>query len=698
MKMIAKIKKVLPPSILLSLNLFVFGPFTIYQGNANEFDFGFIKLLGIYVLPIFVSISIALFVGILHSGKKINIYISLLFGLGLLFWFQASFLVWDYGVFDARGINWAHFSWQGWLDISIWFLFLTGVVIFSRQISKLSSIGSFGFIILQLIVVLSISVTSEEKLWIKKYEIKDSIPERLLEYSSSQNIVHIILDSFQTDIFMELVEEEGWKKDLEGFIIFKENMGVSPHTTFSLPVIFSGEIYDGKVLPATYYKQSIKEGFQNRLYDEGFSVNLVPEISMRDGKYTAYYPTPNIYKTSIDKLLIQNAAYLFDVVLFRQSPHFIRKNIYNKNNWLVSAMVSVPPSAASFQQKAFFHDYIQRIKRVNHKPAYHFIHLMPPHPPYVTNKDGSYAGKVLPITRENYKSEAKYILKLFVVLVNKLKELEIYDSSFIILQGDHGSQIPPIWGGRTVKIGIPRVAALLTIKPPHNKGESRVSNVKTSILDIPATIMDVLDFKHTFQGTSVFKIDPYDPRKRLFIVYSGKERGILKYQVSGSIFNVESWDVKKKVLLPKDKVEYKFGTLIQFGMSGNADPFMGSGWSSQHSSHAWNNGHSANLKFVVDIPDNNIIFEARFIPFIHPGKVKQQRIYVSVNGKRINEWIATERKTQTFQATITKDLVNSRNLLITFDFPDAVSPKSIDVGGDPRTLSIAIISARLDQR
>ncbi len=700
MEMRVRIKNVLAPSVLLAANVFVFGTFTVYQGNADEFDFGFIRLLGVYVPLFCITITILLVVGLLLSRKRINTYISLLFTLGVLFWLQGSFLVWDYGVFDARGINWEHFSWQGWVDLSIWLLLFMGAVVFADKISKISKVASLGFIILQLIVVFVVHITTEKNLWTKEYTVQNSMPEELLAYSSSQNIVHIILDSFQTDVFLDLVEEYGLQEDLEGFIVFKENMGVCPHTSFSIPAVFSGKIYDGKVPATTYYRERIKEGFQNRLYDEGFVVNLVPEISMRDGKYTTYYATPSVYQASSEELLFQNAAYLIDVVLFRQFPHFIRKKIYNDNSWLLSAQVSAPPSSTSFQQKAFFRNYIEHIQIGSTKPAYHFMHLMPPHPPYVTTKDGTYAGKVLPNTRENYKTEARYILKLFIELLNRLRDLGIYDSSLIILQGDHGSQILPVMGGKKIDIGRPRVPALLTMKPPHRKGKLRISSAKTSLSDIPATIMDTLGLKHVFEGTSVLKIDPIKPRKRLFITCDeGKQvRRIATHWVNGSIFNPESWHDGKIISVSRGIAKYDFGTVVQFGMTGNAEPFMGSGWSTQLNHHGWNNGDRANLNFVVEMPENDITFEAKFIPFIHQEKVKKQRIYVLVNGKKVSEWIATERKIQTFQATIAKELVNSENLRITFCFPDAVSPKSIDAGGDGRKLAIAMISARLYQK
>lgn len=85
---------------------------------------------------------------------------------------------------------------------------------------------------LQLTLMLTLAGASREELWVKARAPQGRVPMELLKYSSSQNIVHIILDSFQTDIFWELVAEEGLEDDLEGFVLFKENMGTAPSPHF----------------------------------------------------------------------------------------------------------------------------------------------------------------------------------------------------------------------------------------------------------------------------------------------------------------------------------------------------------------------------------------------------------------------------------------------------------------------------------
>jgi hypothetical protein len=63
----------------------------------------------------------------------------------------------------------------------------------------------------------------------------------------------------------------------------------------------------------------------------------------------------------------------------------------------------------------------------------------------------------------------------------------------------------------------------------------------------------------------------------------------------------------------------------------------------------------------------------------------------------VDEWIALESKGLSFSTTISKDLITSDPFVVTMEFPDAVSPKTIGTGADPRTLSVAMNSLRLSE-
>ena len=683
----------LPVSALLAGNLFLFGTLTIYMGNPSEFNFGFLRLFGVYALPMIALMVLIMFVSISFPENIFKRLLSILFVLSILFWLQSNFLMWDYGMFDGREVAWDKFDFLGWMDTLLWITLFCLSLIFFKRISKATSIASYVMIAMQLIVVFSLIVSNKNLKHEDEPIVKGDVPQEIFRYSQSTNIIHILLDSLQTDILLELIEEENYKSEMKGFVLFKNAAGIAPQTSFAIPAIFSGDVYDGQISSSAYFSQSIKKGFQNLLYDNGYDTNLIPKVSMLDGKYTNYYQASQFNSTSTQILVLREALYLLDVSLFRLSPHFLRKKIYNNNNWLLGRLLSDPGKTVSFQEKEFIKYYIKKIRADKINPAYHFLHLWPPHPPYVTTKTGAYAGKVLPNTRGNYKNESRAILNQFIDLLKKLKKLNIYDSSMIILQGDHGSQIRPIVNGKEIDTSIPgRAMAALAVKKPFSKGKMTVSKAEISLSDIPFTIMDLLGIEHTFSGNSIFEYS--DPkRERTFIVFDGskEEPEVIQFTLRGHITDSTAW-TKKIIRVSKKKPEYKLGTPIKFGVTGNAEPYKGRGWSFPETNYQWNNGSKAELNFILNSTKADLQIQVRFLPFVSPGKVDKQRIDVYANDKIIAQWIATDRKLQTLKAKIDKNLLGSKKLRIEFIFKDAVIPKSINEGGDERELAVAFVS------
>ena len=125
--------------------------------------------------------------------------------------------------------------------------------------------------------------------------------------------------------------------------------------------------------------------------------------------------------------------------------------------------------------------------------------------------------------------------------LKKLKQMEIYDSSLIILQGDHGSNIKPLINGVEIDLEVKRAAALLTIKRPGDQAVFKLSTAKTTLTDIPATVMDILKMEHQFGGYSVFKLDETKDRKREFGICYEPHTKLTKYLVDGSIFDPTKW-------------------------------------------------------------------------------------------------------------------------------------------------------------
>ena len=316
----------------------------------------------------------------------------------------------------------------------------------------------------------------------------------------------------------------------------------------------------------------------------------------------------------------------------------------------------------------------------------------------MTLQDGTYAGKVLPNTRENYLNEGRAILIEIVSLLGKLKELGIYDKTSILLQGDHGSQILARIDGKEIEADRPRIAALLSAKPATAKGAIQLSSALTSTLDTRATVSDMANITDSSRGTSVFSLDTASSptRVREYITCTSHEQGniVTKYYITGSGWENKAWKVVGRSKVEKEEVEYYFGDTVRFGMTGNGDSFLGKGWSIafQMEKSCWSDGHHTILSFPTKPPDSNIELTAEFMPYIAKGACDKQRVIVSVNGEELTTWEATKTRITSRSITIPKELINRPITEISFNLPDAVSPRKIGTGGDARTLGICLIN------
>ena len=683
----------LSAALLVFANVFLFATFSVYSSSPEEFEVSYIDMLGSQWWSLVLVFLLLLLPGLVLNRTSAGKYVSLLFVVGVLTWFQAGFLLWDYGVFDGRDFSWDQFDTYGWLDIALWLGLILASIRFAGRILPLVVMVSWILLAGQAVLVYKQAENAEGELK-KDHVYSYELPGAFLDLSSKQNIIHFVLDSFQTDIFLQLIEENDLHGEFSGFTLFYENAAVSPHTSFAIPAIFSGQLYDGSRPPADYYQESIRGGFQNVLYNKGYTVNLIPKMSMRTGSFSNYFMVSSHYRGAVDDLKRQNTAQLVDVALFRSSPHFLRKFIFDAGNWLLLPLFRGETNIPSIVDKAFLEDYIDGLRVDTDEPAYHFIHIKPPHPPYVTLADGSYAGENLPNTRENFLNESRPVIDLMRQYIAKLKSLGIYENALIILQGDHGSEIKPIVNGKEVDVCLRRSAALLAIKPPAATGILKVSNTQTSILDIAPTIL-------AYSGettTSVFDLDPDLQRQRSFIIVDSKKEQtrVSYYSINGSVFDPKSCKQEKRLTVAIEKPAYKYGTRIQFGMTGNGDSFMGVGWSACDALFCWSDGHLSRITLPVEASSEDLDLHIRLLPFVIKPKISRQRIRVSVNGLQLAEWTGTEKKSQDFTLRIPAGHVTGNELQISFEFPDATKPYLLNLGGDRRLLGAGLESLQID--
>jgi len=76
---------------------------------------------------------------------------------------------------------------------------------------------------------------------------------------------------------------------------------------------------------------------------------------------------------------------------------------------------------------------------------------------------------------------------------------------------------------------------------------------------------------------------------------------------------------------------------------------------------------------------------------VAPGKVDRQRIRITANGLPFPELVCTNRGVRTTKAIIPAEVLQTDEMVFSFEFPDAVVPRSIGEGNESRQLAMGLI-------
>jgi len=570
-------------SVILTAHVFLFVPFTLYTGNIEEFTAPAWSILRLICIPALAITALLVIIGGFMKGVSYRRYIVLIATAGILFWVQGYLLVWEYGLLDGSNIDWERAGWRGWVDLGIW----SGVIILTqfkyKSMEKPLINLAIAIFSLQLLMLTITGIRNLEELAARAESV--STPDALVEmhrFSSVNNVLHIILDGFQSDVFREIVTDrnEGmfFQSALDGFIYFEENMGVYPSTYLSLPAILSGEIYRNDISKKEFIKNTFggntilnsayKAGYEVDLASAPFMINLLTK-----GNYTNSYVVLKNFHVTNRVNTLHEFARLLDLTLFRLSPHFLKKHVYNRQRWVIQNLFADAESLQFyyFSHNVFLNDLRREMKVDRHVPVYKFFHLMNTHAPMVVDRNCRYAGGSLPRNRLTVTSQSRCSLYYVIALLDKMKEVGIYDEALIIIMADHGAHLPPyrfkpqkIIDNDIVFQVDPWIAAMVTplmmIKAPGASGNLKISAAPTSVTDTAATISSILGLDAKFNGRTVMEISETEQRERRHYYYQWKPDDnytdytdpIQEFIVNGSVYDNATWRLGREFPPPPE--------------------------------------------------------------------------------------------------------------------------------------------------
>ena len=151
------------PALLVTLQLSLFGPHTIYSGNEAEFTAPFSGLGRHLVLPALLLFVTLTGLGAVLSGGWRRGYVALLFSVGILLWAQANLLVANYGPLDGNAIDWSAHDWRNKYELALWVIVPMLAVIGARTIAPAAVFGSGVLVALQLALLVASSLQADSR-------------------------------------------------------------------------------------------------------------------------------------------------------------------------------------------------------------------------------------------------------------------------------------------------------------------------------------------------------------------------------------------------------------------------------------------------------------------------------------------------------------------------------------------------------
>lgn len=730
--------------VMFTTTLFLFGPFTVYWTNVMEFTsisgdlalvgLGLAALLSLFLFLVFFILN-AVGPSVVEKGA------SLVFAAGFLLWFQGNFLLWRYGPMDGRDIAWKAMERFGYLDGAIWIAVLIAAFVFSPALLKFAGKAALLLIFVQLISGAYLFFSQQETPSFKKYSV-DTADQFV--FSKQANVILLVLDTFQTDAFDEIIRKyPDVVKPFEGFTYFRNSLGGYTFTELSVALMLTGQFYENAE-PFERWKKTAygSASIPRVLKSEGWKVDLFPKVS-----YSLYYSddiASNFVRGHPVEERRNDLAQVYDLSLFKSLPHFLKREIYNNQDWTVRRLFGRSPkevpknrdaatrwirtrdrstlrnrelfSRAAFQRNAdvkFIDAMLAESRLADLRGAFKFYHIGGVHTPLNLNENLAF--ERMTVNRPNYIRFATASLKLTGLFLDHLRRLGVYDSSLILIVGDHGAGYQgqrfvlqpgmPVEGdGADIVTQSSRIAALplILVKPLSSQGELKISDRPVSLADIPATVFSEFGLRAGSAGRSMFEIDELRTRERRFLFYSGRDvyshyGDMSEFIVTGYSWQDRAWRRSGKVFTKDGVIErhpekYVYGTVIALKSGGNALPYLEYGWGKAHEESTWTEGQRSLLVLPVDPPSSDLTLQISLRPrpeLVRPTSPNKE-IVVTVNGTRLGSWVFGSTAYDTYSMPIPQALVRD-SLRIHLEVP-GVAFLSDDQGGELRNVMGVAVS------
>ena len=366
---------VLFPALLGPSQLLLFGPWTVHETNRTEFLVGFWELAPGWVWLIGPVVGVLATLGIVMPARWFPRYVAALCAVGVLLWTQGNLLLADYGLLDGGGLDLASHAWRTPFEAGLWVCVFLLAVIFANMVARVAPVACVALVTLQatvLVVPVGRMATADVPSTAAAETAWQLPPPEIYELSGTRNLIHIVLDTFPSRTFVDILDADrpAFDRDWPGFTFFANHLGAHRTTAFSMPAMLSGVAFRNEMPfnefltrhPSIFHVLG-QRGYRLRSLTSYRNVHPSPTFPGAEAAVRYDIPTPyGSYRDHVDVA----AAQLLDLSLFRHAPHAFKPHIYHDGRWFFQQRIASqrgPEATAGrpFGDVAFLREFANRV-------------------------------------------------------------------------------------------------------------------------------------------------------------------------------------------------------------------------------------------------------------------------------------------------------------------------------------------------
>lgn len=609
---------------------FVYTPVFLYRGNEAQFFFPTIQVLPMLAVPLVVAAGALFLPSIWMPPRWRQLYAGLIVCVTAFALVHGFLFPRDYGLLDGE------------VDLPA---FAVLPIILSAAVIVAASVA-ISLAVVRVTVVLSV-LLALMLVHMVTIVSADPNPIRPLDRGSAgrlselgeDNLMVILLDAMQSDVFARVMRDRpDIAAKFQGFTYYPNTLGVGRSTFVSLPAIHSGNVHKAGTSVQEYWNRSIgRESFMTELAESGWvSTLLNPAVGLCPAKLEGCFRNADSLRVPGTDRLVQQSAQMIDVALFRLAPPELKASVYNSDRWRLQRRFGA--GSDEIVGDPVLRDFGKSLRVGDAKKTAKFIHLLSTHSPATRRADCSMLDRPLRMSWSTAPGVATCALTRLGELIERLKELDAYDSTSIVLISDTGytaGKVPstrvasPEWRGI-----VGNANPTLAIKPRGASGPFRSRPDELSIADVKSLVCDLTDGCDEMSDWAM----PGPDRPRYFMTYDWNDqfwsaptlKNERRFVVRGPMTDPESWTQLRRVNLPR--IDH-----LSFGPDDRQDHF-GFGWRSSERLPAgddvrWAFGKRALL--FLNLPsdaETHLEFDVSLLP-----EHREQAISFVLNGRDLTK-------------------------------------------------------------